>query len=991
MVKRKHQLLTESERDQILAIPTDRDHLARLYSFEPSDIDIIGARRERRNRLGVALQLALLRHPGTTLAQIIRDKGAIPHHLAAFVAEQLGLRVTDLADYAARDQTMTDHARELAEHLNLRGPTRTDIPFMIEAAAKTAWATDKGMTIANGVVTALREARILLPSISTIERVSIAGRARARKQAASALIADLSVEQVHALEQLFDETGAGGVSQLTLLKTIPVAAKPDHIRQILDRLRRVRVIGICPDIAGRIHADRFHQFVREGRASPAYMIERYTPSRRRATLVAFLLDLEERLTDSALEMADKLIGGIFTRARNSQARSYATTSKNVARLMLIFRSTIDALTDALDTGEDPMEALDASVGWTTLMRVRPEVATIAETASLDPLTVAADRYATLRKFAPDLLETLEFRAGKGSTKTTAAIEVLRVLNRSGKRDLPADAPMPFRKEWRKIVVSDDGKVNRRLWEIATIAHLRNKLRSGDVWVERSAGYRRFDSYLLSEPKAKPVVSALGLPLSADEWLAQRGHELDRRLKKFAQHLKRDALDDVRFRDDRLQISPVRTITTPDAEELAHRLDAMMPRIRITELLHEVAQETGFLAAFTNLRTGERCPNENALLATILADATNLGLSRMAAASQGVTRDQLLWTHDAYIRDDSYRAALAVLINAQHRMPFSRVWGDGTTSSSDGQFFRGAKRGASGGDINARYGVDHGFSFYTHVSDQRAPYHVNVISAATHEAPYVLDGLTNHGTDLKIAEHYTDTGGATDHVFALCAMLGFRFCPRLRDFPDRRLAPIAPAATYPFITPLLGKRIRTDIIREQWDDVLRLVGSIKAGHVAPSVMLRKLAAYERQNQLDVALQEIGKVERTLFMLDWLENPDLRRRCQAGLNNSEQRHVLTQAIYTFRQGRIIDRSHEAQQYRASGLNLVIAAIVYWNATYMDAAVQHLRAASAAVPDDLLAHTSPVGWEHIAFSGDFLWDRAAASAGRKALNLTQDIRVA
>ena len=128
-----------------------------------------------------------------------------------------------------------------------------------------------------------------------------------------------------------------------------------------------------------------------------------------------------------------------------------------------------------------------------------------------------------------------------------------------------------------------------------------------------------------------------------------------------------------------------------------------------------------------------------------------------------------------------------------------------------------------------------------------------------------------------------------------------------------------------------------------------------------------------------------------MLDWLENPDLRRRCQAGLNNREQRHVLTQAIYTFRQGRIIDRSHEAQQYRASGLNLVIAAIVYWNATYMDAAVQHLRAASAAVPDDLLAHASPVGWEHIAFSGDFLWDRAAASAGRKALNLTQDIRVA
>jgi hypothetical protein len=337
------------------------------------------------------------------------------------------------------------------------------------------------------------------------------------------------------------------------------------------------------------------------------MIERYIPSRRRATLVAFLLDLEERLTDSALEMADKLIGGIFTRAKNAQARSYAATSKNVARLMLIFRRTIDALTDAVDTGEDPMEVLDASVGWHTLLKARPEVATIAETANLDPLRVAADRYATLRKFAPDLLEALQFRAGKGSAKTIAAIEMLRDLNRSGKRDLPADAPMPFRKEWQKIVMGDDGKINRRLWEIATIAHLRNKLRSGDVWVERSTGYRQFDSYLLSEPKAKPIVSALGLPPTAGEWLEQRGRELDWRLKKFARSLKRDALEGVRYRDGRLQISPVRTIATPDAEALADRLDAMMPRIRITELLHEVAQETGFLSAFTNLRTGELCP------------------------------------------------------------------------------------------------------------------------------------------------------------------------------------------------------------------------------------------------------------------------------------------------------------------------------------------------------------------------------------------------
>ena len=122
-----------------------------------------------------------------------------------------------------------------------------------------------------------------------------------------------------------------------------------------------------------------------------------------------------------------------------------------------------------------------------------------------------------------------------------------------------------------------------------------------------------------------------------------------------------------------------------------------------------------------------------------------------------------------------------------------------------------------------------------------------------------------------------------------------------------------------------------------------------------------------------------------MLDWLESRQLRQRCHAGLNKSEQRHALAQEICTFKQGRIAERGHEAQQFRASGLNLVIAAIVYWNSTYIADAVAHLRAEGQAVPDALLAHTSPLTWEHIGFSGDFLWDRAAATAGRRRpLNL-------
>ena len=153
------------------------------------------------------------------------------------------------------------------------------------------------------------------------------------------------------------------------------------------------------------------------------------------------------------------------------------------------------------------------------------------------------------------------------------------------------------------------------------------------------------------------------------------------------------------------------------------------------------------------------------------------------------------------------------------------------------------------------------------------------------------------------------------MFILCAMLGFRFCPRLRDLPDRKLATLEPAAAYKDLAPLIGRRVKVEVIREHWDEILRLVASLQAGAVLPSAMLKRLAAFQRQNQLDLALQELGRIERTLFTIDWLESAALRQRCQAGLNKSEQRHALAQVICTFKQGRIADRGQDAQQFRAS----------------------------------------------------------------------------
>lgn len=156
----------------------------------------------------------------------------------------------------------------------------------------------------------------------------------------------------------------------------------------------------------------------------------------------------------------------------------------------------------------------------------------------------------------------------------------------------------------------------------------------------------------------------------------------------------------------------------------------------------------------------------------------------------------------------------------------------------------------------------------------------------------------------------------------------------------------------------------------WREVLRLVTSIKQGTVTASLMLKKLASYPKQNGLAKALREIGRIERTLFMLDWFRNPALRRRVQAGLNKGEARNALARAVFMHRLGEIRDRKPENQSYRASGLTLLTAAISLWNTVYMERAVDALKRKGVKINEQLLSHLSPLGWEHINLTGDYIW---------------------
>jgi hypothetical protein len=150
--------------------------------------------------------------------------------------------------------------------------------------------------------------------------------------------------------------------------------------------------------------------------------------------------------------------------------------------------------------------------------------------------------------------------------------------------------------------------------------------------------------------------------------------------------------------------------------------------------------------------------------------------------------------------------------------------------------------------------------------------------------------------IDIREHYTDTAGAIDHVFGLCHLLGLRFAPRIRDLADRRLYVVGARGAYKALAPVIGGVLDLRDPGENWDEVLRMTASIKAGTVAPSVILRRLAAYPRQNALAKSLREIGRLERTLFMLDWISDPALRLRTTPG-STKERRGMHSRELCSF----------------------------------------------------------------------------------------------
>jgi len=353
----------------------------------------------------------------------------------------------------------------------------------------------------------------------------------------------------------------------------------------------------------------------------------------------------------------------------------------------------------------------------------------------------------------------------------------------------------------------------------------------------------------------------------------------------------------------------------------------------------------------------------------MAEACNIGIDAVTKPDvPALEQDRLLWVQQNYIRNETLTQANARLVDAQAELPLAQLWGGGDVASADGLRFRAAVDMMAAEYSWKYFGEGRGVTYFTFMSDQFTEFYGIVIPGAVREALYILDGLLEQQTTLKPAEIMSDTAGYTDIVFGLFWLLGYQFSPRLRDIGKTRFWRINRRARYGALNKVARHKINTNRIIENWDDLLRVAGSLKLGKISASDLMRTLQAGKNSSALAKAIAELGRIAKTMYLLNYIDDADYRRRILIQLLRGERRHRLARKVFHGDKGEVRKKYQEGLEDQMGALGLVVNMIVLWNTMYMNKAIDHLKATGMEIRDEDIKRLTPLGFEHIRFLGRY-----------------------
>ena len=968
-------LLTPAERYRLNHFPAfipEEDRQV-FFTFSPRDTQEIRKQRGAHNQLGFALQLCALRYLGFAPDNL----GAAPWPVVTYVAQQLGLPPDVLTAYGGRLPTRTTHYLQVQAYLGFRSALPRDFTALTAWLVERALEHDQPTFLLQLACDKLRRDQIVRPGITRLERIVTTAREQAHAETFRRLTPLLTPTHQAWLDSLLVPEPSLGRTRLAWLRQEATSHAASQILLTLEKIGFLINAGVPQWTLAHLSPNRVKWLAQVGWRVTPQQVQRMPPIRRYPLLLAVLHQALHHHTDIAVELYDQCLWACYADAREELEEFRKTIARATNEALMLFQALGKVLLDttvedtavrAVSFARVPEVALRAAVEETAgFIRPRPDAA----------IDFFGKRYSYFRQFVPAWLRMLTLHAQGPDDTVLRAVETIRALDQGAPgRPVPKEAPMALVTDpWRPYMREPGGALSRRYYELCTLWQLRSALRAGDVWVTHSRRYADPATYLIPAaewPQRRPdVIQQTGTPGEGEHRLQEREAELGTWLAQVDRLLARKD-SDLRVEDKRLVLTPLEAETRPaSAAALAEQITARLPRVDLSELLIEVDTWTHFSAHLVHAANGEslRPAFLPYLYAGLLAQACNFGLEQMAHSTD-LSYERLAWCSTWHLREETLKPAFSALVNYHHKLPLSQAWGAGLLSSSDGQRFPVSGKNRLARPLPRDFGYATGVTFYSWSSDQLSQYGTKVIPATVRDAPYVLDELCNNTTELPIVEHTTDTHGYTEIIFALFDLVGFQFTPRLRDLGRQRLytSGTLDIQCYPRLQPYIRQRIRRHRILDWWEEMLRVAGSIRLGWVTASLFVQKLHAYPRKSALARALQEYGRLIKTLHILRWYTHPDDRRRITRQLNKGEALHDLRAFLMVANKGQLRRRRPEDLTHQALCLNLVTNAVIVWNTVYMAAIIKQLQQEGYPVHESDLAHVWPTRYAHINVYGKY-----------------------
>jgi TnpA family transposase len=949
------------------ADPTD-DELAREWTLSSEDLAQVRQCRGDSNRIRFAVQLCVLRKYGRFLENYSKVTTRILNHFC----RQLKLSPLLSLDDPERDATEYKHQQRIREYLHYCIFDDRIESELVDWLAERALEGVLAQELFQRAEQVLKAWHVILPAPSTIERLVSSVSASAKEEFYEKISERLSKQFKKELDKLLKTSMSGDKSELFRLKEYPPKPNAKQILSYIDRFELVdSILGDVEDTG--IDPTMQRHLAQMTKKYDARALRGMVDSKKYALTFCFLVEIRKTLLDHLVDMHDKYITDLLRVCKNKHEKKLKEYRKKARAGFSIVLDASDIILDSNIEQNSRIKTVFEQIGERPLRDSVDDCRDLLRLEERGLVDQLCNHYQAFHRYFPKFIG-LNLESSAGSQKLMEVVELCRQVN-SGHAKFPFDPAHFFiPSDWKPAVYKPDDSMDRRVWEIALGVKIRDALRSGDLFLARSRKHVSFWNLVYDEEQweteKKSAYAALALPAEVDDVFENLKKEF---CAVFS--VLRDGLENNPFAtidDGDIKLKQRDELPIPDsAEALLHAIESLMPPIKIEDLLQEVDSKCHFTAEFRPL--GGYKPKAGNLyltvLANIIAHATNLGITGMANSVDGLTPDMIQHVNQWYFGDETQKAANAVLVNCHHQLPLSTLYGSGKLSSSDGQRF-GVERSSLLASVYPRYFgyYDKAITIYTHISDQFSIFSTQAISCAPREAMYVLDGLLNNNTQLQPKAHTTDTHGYTEQLFALCYLLGFSFEPRLKDLPDQHLYRIDRLIEVGDLKSLFTGFADLELIREQWDELVRVAASLK-NKVSPAhVVLQRLTNASPQDRLAKAVNALGRIVKTIFILKYISDPELRSKIQRQLNRGESRHDLVKALCFANQGEFKTGDYDQIMNKASCLSLACNAVLVWNTMEIEKIVRALRMSGQPVSDADVLLISPLLRKHVVPNGTY-----------------------